>query len=90
MKIRLNVSPSRGAHWIREGVKLFQYPLALIAIVIVASLLPGDNQHISTLGAFIGLIMLAMIDAVVSVPALVIAKKLDRPAVPPVSVRDTW
>lgn len=90
MKIRLNITPARGARWIREGVKLFQYPLALIAIVIVASLLPGDNQDISTLGAVIGLIMLAFLDAAICLPLLYLAKRLDRPALAPVAPRDSW
>jgi hypothetical protein len=89
MKIRLNVSPSRGAHWIREGVKNFQYVLAIPALVIVASLLPGDSQDIGTFAAFIGIIMLAIIDVLVCLPALVVAKRLDRPTLAPVN-RDSW
>jgi hypothetical protein len=90
MKIRLNISPSRGAHWIREGVKTFQYVLALPALIITASLLPGDNQHIGTFAWVIGMVMLLMIDAIVSLPALAFAKRLDRPVVAPVAPRDSW
>lgn len=86
----MKITRETTARWIREAVKLFQYPLAIIGIVIVASLLPGDNQHIGTFAAFLGLVLLAALDAAVSVPALIVAKRLERPALAPVKVRSDW
>ena len=80
---------TRTGRVIWEAVMFLQYLAGIVAVVIVASLLPGDNQDIGTLAAIIGLFLLGVLDAVISGPALYLAHRMGRPALAPV-VRDTW
>lgn len=80
---------TRTGRIIWELVMAVQYLAAVVAVVIVGSLLPGDNAEIGTFAAAIGLVLLGIADAVISAPALILAYRMGRPALAPVS-RTEW
>lgn len=86
----MKISRKTLARWVRETVKTFQYVVAVFVVVILAGLVPGDRVDMGAFAAALGLVMLAVIDAAVSVPALILAKRIERPAVAPVPVRQEW
>lgn len=86
----MKISKKKLAHWVREIAKAFQYPLALLAVVITASLVPGDRVDISTAGWVVGMVILALTDAAVCIPLLLLAKRLEKDVLEPVPVRNEW
>lgn len=75
---------------IREAVKNFQYLVAVPVLYLVASLLPGDRIGFNVVGTIGLLVIVGIVDAVVSLPLLYLAKRLESPAVKPVPVREEW
>lgn len=46
-----------------NGARAVQYVLALLALVLVAALLPGDSVNVNTLGAVVLLVGLGLVAA---------------------------
>lgn len=86
----MKIDRKKLARGVRETVKTLQYLFAVPLIYLVASLVPGDRIGFNVVGTIGLLIIVGLIDAAVSVPALLLAKKLERDALEPVPVRSDW
>lgn len=86
----MKISKRRIAGGIREVVKAVQYVTALFLVIITASLLPGDSVDISAAAWVVGLVLFTLADAAVSLPLLMVAKRLERDSLEPVPVRSDW
>jgi len=86
----MKISRKKMAQWLREAVKAVQYVTGLFVLIITASLVPGDSVDIGTAAWVVGVVLFGAMDAAVSLPLLWAAKRLERPALQPVRVRDDW
>lgn len=86
----MKINRTRLAGWIREVVKAVQYVTAFFVLIITASLVPGDSVDIGAGAWVVGIILFGMMDAAVSLPLLWAAKRLERPEIKPVPVRNDW
>lgn len=86
----MKINRAMMARGIRKAVEIVQYAFALPALYLVASLLPGDRIGFNVVGTIGMLVILAVIDAAVSLPALFAANRLEKDVLEPVPVRSDW
>jgi hypothetical protein len=86
----MKINRRKLAHVVRKAVEIVQYAFALPVLYLVASLLPGDRIGFNVVGTIGMLVILAVIDAAVSVPLLIAAKRLEKDVLAPVPVRSEW
>jgi hypothetical protein len=86
----MKINRSKLAHGVRETVKTLQYLFAVPALYLVASLVPGDRIGFNVVGTIGLLVIVGLIDAAVSVPLLIAAKRLEKDVLAPVPVRSEW
>ncbi len=86
----MKINRSKLAHGVRETVKTLQYFFAVPVIYLVASLVPGDRIGFNVVGTIGLLVIVGLIDAAVSVPLLIAAKRLEKDVLAPVPVRSEW
>jgi hypothetical protein len=80
----MKISRKTVARWTRETVHTIQYVMALPALYLVASLVPGDRIGFNVVGTIGLLVIVGVIDAVISLPLLFLIHRLERPVLDPV------
>lgn len=89
MKIRWN-HPARLDKIAREIIWWTNAIIAIPVIYLAAGLVPGDRVHVNTVGAVAMLVMLAVLDAAISLPCMLWRRKINAPALAPVRQGARW
>ena len=91
MKINSLAPTGRGLVKIMQEIRWFTHFLVAVMLVIpVAGLVPGDAVNLNVIGSLALIVMLVVADLVITVPITLWIKKLNRPVLAPVGRGTRW
>lgn len=91
MKINTLAPEGRGLSKIMKEIRWFtHFVVAVMLVIPVAGLVPGDAVNLNVIGSLGLIVMLVVADLVITIPLSLWIKKLNRPVLAPVARGSRW